>query len=72
MKDEVILVAFDSEHEALHFANLAKKNQIQGRLIPTPRRISAGCGMTWQAPQADAQAIKNLIADKGLQVKIYC
>ena len=51
-KELRIIVAFESE---------AKKRQIGGRLIPVPREITSGCGLSFSAPIEEKEQIYNLI-----------
>ena len=41
-KDKYLIIAFDSTSHALDLEDKAK-NKMQGRLIPLPREIEAGC-----------------------------
>lgn len=43
-KDKYLIIAFDSTSHALDLEDKAK-NKMQGRLIPLPREIEAGCGL---------------------------
>ena len=39
---------------------------IQGRLIPVPTVVSAGCGLAWCADVAQEEQLKALIAERAL------
>lgn len=49
MAKDWIIVTFETEYDALQFANLCKKAKIEGRLTPIPRKLSAGCGISWRS-----------------------
>lgn len=42
---EKILVSFDSTTQAMAMEKFCKENKIEGRMIPLPKKISAGCGI---------------------------
>ncbi len=42
-----LIIAFSTTTYALKMEHLCKEKEIPGRLIPTPREISAGCGFVW-------------------------
>ena len=49
-KELRIVVTFETTTAAMAFESEAKKRQIGGRLIPVPREITAGCGLSFSAP----------------------
>ena len=44
-----------------------KKVGAQGRMIPVPRSISAGCGLSWCAPLECREELKNVMQGIGLE-----
>ena len=46
-KELKLVITFNSTTAAMGFETYCKRNQIAGRLIPLPREISAGCGLSW-------------------------
>ncbi|MGY3748889.1 DUF3343 domain-containing protein [Vagococcus acidifermentans] len=63
MGKAVLLVTFDTEHEALSFANVCKRRRIDGRLIPIPRNLSAGCGMAWRSEMIWEEALTAVLTE---------
>ena len=61
MAKEWIIVTFETEYDALQFADLCKKSKIDGRLMPIPRKLSAGCGISWRSEVLLEQAIQTLV-----------
>ena len=59
--EEALVVAFDSTASALAFASAAPGAQLEGRLIPVPRTLSAGCGMAWRELPANRAQVEALI-----------
>ena len=47
--------------EALATEKVAKLNNIKGKLVPLPRRISASCGMAYETDISSKTLIKNLL-----------
>ena len=39
-----------------------------GRLIPVPREITAGCGMSWRAPVESREKLVSAAAEAGIAV----
>ena len=37
-------------HTTTAMESLCTEKELPGRLIPVPREITAGCGMSWRAP----------------------
>ena len=52
-KTEKVVFTFHTTTMAMRMEQCAKDSGCQGRLIPVPRQISAGCGMAFCAPAAD-------------------
>lgn len=61
MIKEWLIVTFETEYDALHFSNLCKQAKLEGRLMPIPRKLSAGCGISWRAEPELESAIQVLI-----------
>ena len=45
-----LVVTFSTTTAAMEMERYCIKNGIPGRLIPTPRQITADCGLSWSAP----------------------
>lgn len=63
-KEIQLIISFNTTSDAMAFENICKKSNCPGRLIPTPRAISAGCGMAWAAPLDNKGEILSLINEK--------
>lgn len=64
--EEALVVVFDSTASALAFADAAGGIQLPGRLIPVPRTLSAGCGISWRGVPESQSDVENLIAAEGI------
>lgn len=54
-----LIISFPSTTAAMAAESFCAQNGLPGRLIPIPREITAGCGMSWKAPleaRTDLQA----------------
>ena len=59
-------MAFHTTHDAMAFEDYCHAQGAQGRLIPLPREISAGCGLAWSAPDGDEAALRDTLARSGI------
>lgn len=62
-KENRLVITFHSTTEAMAAEKQLKKLEVPGRLIPTPRQLSAGCGLAWSAPEGERE---NVIQSFGL------
>lgn len=46
-KELKLIITFHTTAEAIGMEKLCKNNEKEGRMIPVPREISAGCGLAW-------------------------
>lgn len=53
MKKKTWILTFESTTQAMAAEKYAMEQNLPGRLIPIPREITAGCGLSWKAvPEA--------------------
>lgn len=55
------VLAFHNTSEAMAFERQAVELKIEGRLIPIPGEISAGCGLAWRIPEEGYAAAEEKI-----------
>lgn len=67
-KKAQFIVTFATTTAAMAMEQLCKARQLQGRLIPVPRSIRAGCGMCWLAPLEAREQLEALVVDQQLAV----
>ena len=48
-KELKLVVTFHTTADAMAMEKACKENNTPGRIIPVPRAISAGCGLSWCA-----------------------
>ena len=55
------IVTFKHTTSAMAFENLCKENRVEGRIIPVPRCITAGCGLCWCAPPQTKESLIDMM-----------
>jgi len=66
-KELKLVVTFHTTADAMAMEKACKEHNVPGRLIPVPRLISSGCGLSWCADLEDREAIKNVLEKVGLK-----
>ena len=61
------IVAFYTTHDAMAFEDYCRAAGAEGRLIPLPKAISAGCGLAWSAPPENAAELRECLQKAGIQ-----
>lgn len=62
-----LVVTFHTTAAAMAMEALCKAQNLPGRLIPTPRKLTADCGMAWCAPTDAAPALRALADSRNLE-----
>lgn len=65
-KQTYLIIAFHSTSHALDLEEKAQ-NRMQGRLIPLPREISAGCGLCFASLDRDKEKWQKFLKDENIQ-----
>lgn len=68
MEETVCIVTFPTTAGAMAMEKACAAEHVPGRLIPVPRSVTAGCGMSWMAPQKSRESIEQLVVRRGLQI----
>lgn len=63
---EQLIISFDTTMDSIAFEKVCKPYNI-GRLIPTPQKVSAGCGFSWCMKVEDKDKILKIIEDEKLE-----
>ncbi|MDD7267425.1 MAG: DUF3343 domain-containing protein [Lachnospiraceae bacterium] len=66
-KQEICLLTFENTHEAMRFEALAAAAGLNGRLIPLPGQIRAGCGLAWRSPAALYDSVVKLAEEREIK-----
>lgn len=62
-----LVVTFHTTTAAMQMEAVCKERNVQGRLIPVPREITAGCGLAWCANIEDKDEITGVMDLVGLE-----
>lgn len=60
------VISFYTTDQAIRCEAVCQDHALQGRLVPTPRELSAGCGMAWACSPDLAEATLDLIQHEGI------
>ena len=66
-KTEKLVITFHTTTEAMAMEKACKALSADGRLIPVPRVISAGCGLAWCADVSSEGALTQLMQEQGIR-----
>ena len=61
-----LVVTFHTTAAAMAMEALCKEQSLPGRLIPTPRELTADCGMAWRAPPETGKSLRALAGARRL------
>lgn len=62
-----LVVTFHTTADAMAMEQACKERNADGRLIPVPRAISAGCGLAWCAALESREMLKDVMESVGIQ-----
>ena len=65
-KELKLVVTFHTTADAMAMEKACKEQSIPGRIIPVPRAISAGCGLSWCAELSDREQIVAMMKKTGM------
>lgn len=65
-KEWKTIVTFHTVTEAMAMESECMKEKIPGRIIPVPREITAGCGLSFMMPACWEGKIQEWMESKGL------
>ena len=66
-----LVVTFHTTSDAMAMEKICKERSVPGRLIPVPRAISAGCGLSWCADLTDREQILDVMKDVESNRKMF-
>ena len=65
-KERKLVITFHTTTEAMAMEKTCKETGTEGRIIPVPRAISAGCGLAWCAKPESRTALEELMGQYGI------
>ena len=57
-KKPTLIITFATTTQAMAMESFCTREGLPGRLIPVPREITAGCGLSWKAAPEDREALE--------------
>ncbi|GAW93682.1 DUF3343 domain-containing protein [Calderihabitans maritimus] len=70
---EFWVITFSSTHDALHADKVLRQQNLPYLLIPTPREISRGCGISVKLSGADLKQVLRILEDHKVQFReVHC
>ena len=66
-KELKLVVTFHTTADAMAMEKACKEYQVPGRIIPVPRAISAGGGLSWCADLGDREQIVDMMRKAGIE-----
>lgn len=61
-----LIITFHTTTAAMAMETMCAEKGLPGRLIPVPREITAGCGMSWRAPIESRAELMAAAAQAGI------
>lgn len=68
-KELKLVVTFHTTADAMAMEKMCKEEGIPGRLIPVPRVLSAGCGLSWCAKLEEQSRIREAMELAGIEAE---
>ena len=65
-KELRLVVTFHTTADAMAMEK-ACKGKSEGRLIPVPRELSAGGGISWSAPLTERSVVEQILSESGIE-----
>lgn len=65
-KKNYLIITFKTATMALYMEKTCKSLNVQGRIIPLPKQIDAGCGLVWATEIKDTVFWKNFLSENSI------
>lgn len=66
-KKPTLIITFTTTTQAMAMEKFCSQQNLPGRLIPVPREITAGCGLSWKAQPEDKEPLLNAMTAANLK-----
>lgn len=67
VKELKLIITFHTTADAMGMEKACKEAGAPGRLIPVPRAISSGCGLSWCADLSERELLLEVMGRVGLK-----
>lgn len=65
-KKRCFVAAFSTTSDAMAAEKALRSAGVQGRLVPVPRELSAGCGMAWACDPMSSEAVMSVLKQRSI------
>lgn len=66
-RKEFLVITFSETTDAIAAEKLLPKHGIPGRIIPIPRQLSAGCGLSWKTDMEWEDRAREALEAEGIR-----
>lgn len=66
-KKPTLIITFATTTQAMATEKFCAEQKLPGRLIPVPREITAGCGLSWKALPEEKEILLSALTAAGLK-----
>lgn len=64
-----LVITFYTTADAIATEQVCKENNIAGRIIPVPRALSSGCGLSWSGNPSERDVLVKLLNESKIEVE---
>lgn len=69
-KEQNLVIAFDTTTMAYLMERLRREDNLEGRLIPLPKSIDAGCGAAFATKKIDEKFWTSYMKEKSIEYRL--
>lgn len=66
-KKPALIITFATTTQAMAMESFCTRENLPGRLIPVPREITAGCGLSWKAQPEEQELLLTALSRAGIK-----
>ena len=66
-KKPTLIITFSTTTQAMAMEKFCIQQNLPGRLIPVPREITAGCGLSWKARPEEKNLLVSALTEAGMK-----
>ena len=66
-KKPTLIITFATTTQAIAMEKFCTRQNLPGRLIPVPREITAGCGLSWKARPEEKDLLLSALTEAGMK-----
>ena len=66
-KKPTLIITFSTTTQAMAMEKFCTRQNLPGRLIPVPREITAGCGLSWKARPEEKDLLISALTEAGMK-----